>query len=114
MFFFFFQAEDGIRDVAVTGVQTCALPIYGAHRADRADAQRTQGGGVAGAAPPACGETAHGHYRARLGESARRSGTPGARNFAGGGEAAPETIWDCGRVPSRRPAARRHLPVEKE
>src|SRR2546429_6648059 len=27
-FFFFFQAEDGIRDVAVTGVQTCALPIY--------------------------------------------------------------------------------------
>src|SRR3989449_6030291 len=28
LFFFFFQAEDGIRDVAVTGVQTCALPIY--------------------------------------------------------------------------------------
>src|SRR2546429_2657816 len=27
--FFFFQAEDGIRDVAVTGVQTCALPILG-------------------------------------------------------------------------------------
>src|SRR2546429_3338414 len=27
-YFFFFQAEDGIRDVAVTGVQTCALPIY--------------------------------------------------------------------------------------
>src|SRR2546429_9026418 len=26
-FIFFFQAEDGIRDVAVTGVQTCALPI---------------------------------------------------------------------------------------
>ena len=25
--FFFFQAEDGIRGVAVTGVQTCALPI---------------------------------------------------------------------------------------
>src|SRR2546429_396102 len=35
-FFFFFQAEDGIRDVAVTGVQTCALPILGRqHRADR-------------------------------------------------------------------------------
>src|SRR5205809_3240512 len=38
-YFFFFQAEDGIRDVAVTGVQTCALPIYalrgplGIHRA---------------------------------------------------------------------------------
>src|SRR6266542_7121664 len=26
-FFFFFQAEDGIRDATVTGVQTCALPI---------------------------------------------------------------------------------------
>ena len=28
MFFFFFQAEDGIRARDVTGVQTCALPIY--------------------------------------------------------------------------------------
>src|SRR5438270_9379948 len=28
MVFFFFQAEDGIRDLTVTGVQTCALPIY--------------------------------------------------------------------------------------
>src|SRR5438046_7283015 len=27
LFFFFFQAEDGIRDWSVTGVQTCALPI---------------------------------------------------------------------------------------
>src|SRR5438552_8952062 len=27
-FFFFFQAEDGIRDDLVTGVQTCALPIF--------------------------------------------------------------------------------------
>ena len=25
---FFFQAEDGIRDIGVTGVQTCALPIF--------------------------------------------------------------------------------------
>src|SRR5438034_6870393 len=28
MLFFFFQAEDGIRDHCVTGVQTCALPIF--------------------------------------------------------------------------------------
>src|SRR2546426_465746 len=28
LFFFFFQAEDGIRDYKVTGVQTCALPIW--------------------------------------------------------------------------------------
>ena len=31
-FFFFFQAEDGIRDHCVTGVQTCALPIYVLYR----------------------------------------------------------------------------------
>ena len=29
VFVFFFQAEDGIRDSPVTGVQTCALPIFG-------------------------------------------------------------------------------------
>src|SRR2546427_5414294 len=29
IYFFFFQAEDGIRDLTVTGVQTCALPISG-------------------------------------------------------------------------------------
>src|SRR2546430_2837869 len=34
VFFFFFQAEDGIRDLTVTGVQTCALPI------SRRDARR--------------------------------------------------------------------------
>src|SRR5437016_9031413 len=28
LFVFFFQAEDGIRDWSVTGVQTCALPIF--------------------------------------------------------------------------------------
>src|SRR6266481_7616672 len=32
-FFFFFQAEDGIRDGTVTGVQTCALPIWQPHQA---------------------------------------------------------------------------------
>src|SRR5256885_5239815 len=40
--FFFFQAEDGIRDYKVTGVQTCALPISA-----RA---RERVGGIAGAA----------------------------------------------------------------
>src|SRR5207247_7577936 len=33
--FFFFQAEDGIRDPLVTGVQTCALPIYPSSRSRR-------------------------------------------------------------------------------
>src|SRR5690606_39287902 len=34
VFHFFFQAEDGIRDFHVTGVQTCALPIWPAERID--------------------------------------------------------------------------------
>src|SRR6266404_1739529 len=34
LFFFFFQAEDGIRDKLVTGVQTCALPIFVRVRVD--------------------------------------------------------------------------------
>src|SRR6266511_716113 len=57
-FFFFFQAEDGIRDFHVTGVQTCALPILprrdprratpvGAWQAreGRRDGERARGGG---------------------------------------------------------------------
>src|SRR2546430_6989737 len=34
---FFFQAEDGIRDLTVTGVQTCALPIYRAEPVENLD-----------------------------------------------------------------------------
>src|SRR5699024_2532823 len=40
MFFFFFQAEDGIRDRNVTGVQTCALPISGKYLADYLELQK--------------------------------------------------------------------------
>src|SRR5438094_5966715 len=39
-FFFFFQAEDGIRDRTVTGVQTCALPIFGDQARPISDVQR--------------------------------------------------------------------------
>src|SRR6266850_5690194 len=50
IFFFFFQAEDGIRDYKVTGVQTCALPIYrDPHQAEREEAQdpeRREGAGL--------------------------------------------------------------------
>src|SRR5258706_16429479 len=41
-YFFFFQAEDGIRDWSVTGVQTCALPI--AAKFNRATVCKTNGG----------------------------------------------------------------------
>src|SRR5215204_6583266 len=49
-FFFFFQAEDGIRDHCVTGVQTCALPISWATavRLDRVTADSRLGRRLAG------------------------------------------------------------------
>src|SRR3712207_6988358 len=59
---FFFQAEDGIRDIGVTGVQTCALPIS-AHRPCRGGAparllpaeDRTEHGSPAGPCTGPCG-----------------------------------------------------------
>src|SRR5438093_3227319 len=42
--FFFFQAEDGIRDWSVIGVQTCALPIFAAHDLPPADDQEPRAG----------------------------------------------------------------------
>src|SRR2546430_6594936 len=44
--FFFFQAEDGIRDLTVTGVQTCALPISVTVPDRLHDAHRNRDGGV--------------------------------------------------------------------
>src|SRR5260221_11805032 len=41
MLFFFFQAEDGIRDHCVTGVQTCALPILSPASAASSASKRT-------------------------------------------------------------------------
>src|SRR2546430_6209766 len=43
LLFFFFQAEDGIRDLTVTGVQTCALPISAAKAHQRASSLRIGG-----------------------------------------------------------------------
>src|SRR2546427_936966 len=50
-FFFFFQAEDGIRDLTVTGVQTCALPISDSHAGRRPATKST---GVAHQAQRTC------------------------------------------------------------
>src|SRR3712207_8555931 len=55
MVVFFFQAEDGIRDIGVTGVQTCALPIWvlpgwGERVPPERDA-RNEDGGPAGGEP---------------------------------------------------------------
>src|SRR5699024_3737089 len=46
LFFFFFQAEDGIRDRNVTGVQTCALPIFAAREQYRGGRHAVVGGVV--------------------------------------------------------------------
>src|SRR6266550_6856339 len=59
MFFFFFQAEDGIRDVAVTGVQTCALPIYSPSAAARLARPRSRDPAVQHGDPHRSGHRRH-------------------------------------------------------
>src|SRR5256885_5879200 len=74
-FFFFFQAEDGIRDYKVTGVQTCALPISDPGRS----------GGGAGQSPPrrrlrrapGPGSVHAGHREIQGREDRRRDGARG-------------------------------------
>src|SRR2546430_12984706 len=66
-YFFFFQAEDGIRDLTVTGVQTCALPISPA-RSRRAHGRSAQAGTVS-----ADGGRAAGHDHLRADERDRKS-----------------------------------------
>src|SRR5207248_8340197 len=55
--FFFFQAEDGIRDRTVTGVQTCALPISSAPQTGTRAAPTTPAGRrrIRAAGPPRAG-----------------------------------------------------------
>src|SRR3989449_3502773 len=53
--FFFFQAEDGIRDVAVTGVQTCALPIsFRSHRLIATASERSEATNEISSLKPFC------------------------------------------------------------
>src|SRR5687768_18307849 len=70
---FFFQAEDGIRDVAVTGVQTCALPIW--RRSRPGDPARSPAGRVPGgrATPGPRGHAARAEGPAHVAGRPRRS-----------------------------------------
>src|SRR5688572_31032473 len=70
--FFFFQAEDGIRDLTVTGVQTCALPI--SHEGDD-PAGRGPARGPAGDRAVELGVVALGEH-VRVPEVAQRGGHP--------------------------------------
>src|SRR5256884_2024390 len=77
VFFFFFQAEDGIRDVAVTGVQTCALPISRALARRMARARRARDAGRRPAGRPRRRAVDADPDPARRGRA--RAGNPGPR-----------------------------------
>src|SRR5439155_18386602 len=66
--FFFFQAEDGIRDGHVTGVQTCALPIW------RTSSTSPRGRRRCSPRPP---------WRRRRASAARRAASGGRRGCSG-------------------------------
>src|SRR5699024_12082503 len=69
--FFFFQAEDGIRDRNVTGVQTCALPIF---RLELVDPGPLLGGHGSGVEVDVVGDLLRGHIRSeerRVGKECR-------------------------------------------
>src|SRR3712207_9104348 len=78
LFCFFFQAEDGIRDIGVTGVQTCALPICGMSAA----VSMAKELGVKKTAAPSAGNAA-GAFAAYA--SDRERGVEGKRVDLGGG-----------------------------
>src|SRR5689334_25156842 len=80
-FFFFFQAEDGIRDGTVTGVQTCALPICAPGRPDRPAA----GGGAAPLRLPGCGRGQGPGDGSPSGDAAGGIGRGAGRGRGGGG-----------------------------
>src|SRR3712207_7279756 len=88
----FFQAEDGIRDIGVTGVQTCALPILAARAArGRSDSWRTRDGSIrftmsgsvafatdsaASRVKPPCNGTASRSEERRVGKECRSRWSP--------------------------------------
>src|SRR6266850_4284414 len=127
-FFFFFQAEDGIRDYKVTGVQTCALPISGAPAAlgvdgghDTADprellraarARRLHGGRGGGPVRGVAADRAE-EARDAPGPARARGGAPG-RSAISGVRPAPCVFRGTGRGrEARRRALHRDPPSLK-
>src|SRR2546422_11064683 len=100
---FFFQAEDGIRDVAVTGVQTCALPICVPDPRRRSVRPRgAVAGGGAAAAPSARRRRAFAPRERGAGSGARprlRGAGTALRGRGHGGRAAGN---DLPRLPKSR------------
>src|SRR6266498_2462584 len=82
-FFFFFQAEDGIRDADVTGVQTCALPIARRHGRDGASGchgERPRRGRDPGDEPGRAAAPPAGPVPRRARALLRQTGTPGSQD----------------------------------
>src|SRR5437762_11609247 len=98
--FFFFQAEDGIRDTSVTGVQTCALPIS-RHRSRRGG----RGYRAWSEAPRRARSVARRRWRRseerRVGKSAERGGGRIVQNENGTGRA--ELLRDWRHAAARTP-----------
>src|SRR2546422_1015115 len=109
IFVFFFQAEDGIRDVAVTGVQTCALPICeagGVFRARRVCARAPVSISADGVRSDAA------LLRALLSARAARARRHGRRLARRGGELPPGGLGG-GAAEARRAADREGGTVER-
>src|SRR5215469_2610528 len=116
LFFFFFQAEDGIRDLYVTGVQTCALPIsigYTGWRNTHRERRDRAAGDAEIPGDRALGDHGRYHRSRRTGESALASrqadlnwtagGWRGARSqYAAGGDFFLHA--DAGKATPRRSA----------
>src|SRR6266850_5239747 len=101
VYVFFFQAEDGIRDYKVTGVQTCALPISGRGVPARGRRGARRGDGPRAARSRGAGPRPAGSRSGRRGAcrgSARTSGAGGRRD-AGNGKrrSVLERTARCGR-----------------
>src|SRR5690606_40705547 len=75
---FFFQAEDGIRDFHVTGVQTCALPIYPLSLSRCEPSQRPGTATAAATASSACARAYSAGVKVGAGRCAYHTPPPGA------------------------------------
>src|SRR5699024_12084485 len=89
-YYFFFQAEDGIRDRNVTGVQTCALPISAAETEESVIILEIQMGA----------NNRSGHYR-RVDSGNTKTQCTNMNNGSIGGESCIE-IWPSSRSEERR------------